>query len=350
MKRPFLALITDFGEDDFFVASLKGVILRINPGARIIDVTHQVPSFDTKEGSFVLFSCYKYFPTRTIFLVIVDPGVGSSRSILLVETKDYFFIAPDNGVLSLTLKSEEVKQIIKVTNKKFFLEKQSKTFEGRDKMAPVAAWLSKGTSPSVFGPQVQDYKVLGKLEPVREEKEIVGSIIYTDKFGNLITNIPRTMVNKLKKEARKNKLILLTKNKKISSFRESYSEGRKGELFYLVGSLSFIEIAAREASAAKIIKAKVGDKVRIVIAKSKRRSRSSSATVSRWRSRPCATRPSASSPTNTSPPNSKTKSSGWISLFRCHSTAHGFGPVTLLRSPPLPLGWVVACRPCAAAR
>ena len=272
MKRPFIALITDFGEDDFFVASLKGVILRINPGARVIDVTHQVPSFDIKQGSFILNSCHKYFPPRTIFLVVVDPGVGSSRSILLVKTKKYFFIAPDNGVLSLTLKSEEVQQVIKVTNKKFFLEKQSQTFEGRDKMAPVAAWLSKGTSPSVFGPEVQDYKVLGKQEPVRKEGEIIGSIIYTDKFGNLITNIPRSMLNKLMKEAGKKgkgELALLTKNKKIITFRENYSQGRRGELFYLIGSLNFVEIAAREASASRKLKAKVGDKVKIVMAKMK---------------------------------------------------------------------------------
>ena len=269
MKRPYLALITDFGEDDFFVASLKGVILRINPSARIIDVTHRIPSFDIRQGSFILHSCYKYFPPRTIFLVIVDPGVGSSRPILLAKTKDYFFIAPDNGVLSFTLKSEKVEQIIKVTNEKFFLEEQSKTFEARDKMAPVAAWLSKGTSPIVFGPQIQEYKMLGHLEPIKKEGEIIGSIIYTDKFGNLITNIPKAMFNKLKKEAKKNKLILLAKNKKISSFRESYSQGRRGELFYLVGSLDFIEIAAREASASKKIKAKVGDKLRIVIAGSK---------------------------------------------------------------------------------
>jgi len=267
VKRPFIALITDFGEDDFFIASLKGVILRINPTARIIDITHQVPSFDIRQGSFALFSCYKYFPARTIFLVIVDPGVGSSRSILLVKTKKYFFIAPDNGVLSLTLKSEEVKLIRKVTNEKFFLEEQSKTFEGRDKMAPVAAWLSRGTSPSVFGPLVQDYKVLSSLEPIRKEREIIGSIIYTDKFGNLITNIPRAMVKKLKKDAGKKKLTLLTKNKKITSFRENYSQAKKGELFYLGGSLNFIEIAAREASASRKIKAKVGDKVRIVIAR-----------------------------------------------------------------------------------
>ncbi len=274
MKRPFIALITDFGEDDFFVASLKGVILRINPGARIIDVTHEISSFDIKQGSFILFSCYKYFPARTIFLVVVDPGVGSSRSIILVKTKKYFFIAPDNGVLSLVLKSEEVQQVIKVTNKKFFREKQSKTFEARDKMAPVAAWLSKGTQPSLFGPEVEDYEVLGKLEPKRKEGEIIGSIIYVDKFGNLITNIPKSMLNKLMKEEgkkRKGELALLTKNKKISTFRENYSQGKRGELFYLIGSLDFVEIAAREASASSKLKAKVGDKVRIVIEKPKKK-------------------------------------------------------------------------------
>jgi S-adenosylmethionine hydrolase len=267
VKHPLIALITDFGEEDFFVASLKGVILRINPKARIIDLTHQVPSFDIRQGGFILFSCYKYFPPRTIFLVIVDPGVGASRSILLAKTKKYFFIAPDNGVLSLTMKSEGVELIRKVTNKKFFLQEQSKTFEGRDRMAPVAAWLSKGTSPGLFGPQVQDYKVLSDLEPIRKEREIAGSIIYRDKFGNLITNIPKAMVKKLKKEAGKSNLILVTKNRKISSFRENYSQGRKGELFYLVGSLNLIEIAAREASASRKIKAKVGDRVRIVIGK-----------------------------------------------------------------------------------
>ncbi|NIM89924.1 MAG: hypothetical protein GTO17_03145 [Candidatus Aminicenantes bacterium] len=274
MKRPFIALITDFGEDDFFVASLKGVILRINPGARIIDVTHQVPSFDIKQGSFILFSCYNYFPARTIFLVVVDPGVGSSRSILLVKTEKYFFIAPDNGVLSLVLKSEEVQQVIKVTNTKFFLEKPSKTFEGRDKMAPVAAWLSKGTTPSLFGPEIQDYEVLGKLEPIRKEGEITGSILHADKFGNLITNIPKSMLNKLRKEAgkkRKAELILLAKNKKISTFRENYSQGRRGELFYLIGSLNFVEIAARETSASSKLKAQVGDKVRIVMVKPKKK-------------------------------------------------------------------------------
>ena len=111
MDAPVIALMTDFGEDDFFVASLKGTILKINPEARIIDITHRVPSFDVRTAAFILGSCYKYFPEKTIFLAVVDPGVGSSRAILLVETKNHFFIAPDNGVLTMVLLEEEKKQI-----------------------------------------------------------------------------------------------------------------------------------------------------------------------------------------------------------------------------------------------
>jgi S-adenosylmethionine hydrolase len=263
VKHPPLALITDFGEDDHFVASLKGVILKIAPSAQIVDITHHVPSFDIMKGGFILFSCYKYFLAKTIFLVIVDPGVGTSRKILLSETKDHFFIAPDNGVLSFVLETEEEKQIREVTNHNFFLKEQSKTFEGRDKMAPVAAWLSKGVSPEEFGPEVRDYEKLDINKPLRKEKEITGVIVYVDKFGNLMTNIPATMFNQLKGEKERAKLSLYVKNREINSFRENYFQGKKGDLFFLVNSLSLVEIAAQQASASQIIKAEVGDKIRI---------------------------------------------------------------------------------------
>jgi len=270
VKHPIIALITDFGADDFFIASMKGVIFHINLSARIIDITHQVPSFDIMRGGFILFSCYGYFPPKTIFLVIIDPGVGSSRKILLGETKNYFFIAPDNGILSLVLESEEVQQIREVTNNKFFLKEQSKTFEGRDKMAPVAAWLSKGISPSEFGPRVRNFKKLRDLKPLWSKKGITGSIIYTDKFGNLITNIPAIMVNQLREKTGKNKLTLVVEKREITSFRENYSLGERGELFFLVGSLGLVEIAAKEASASEKMKAKVGDKVIIKNEKSEK--------------------------------------------------------------------------------
>lgn len=264
MKTPVIALMTDFGEDDFFVPSLKGTILKINPSARIVDITHHVRSFDIKGASFILYSCYKYFPEKTIFLIVADPGVGSSRRILLVETDKYYFIAPDNGVLGLVLEEEKIRQIREITNKSLFLPQKGKTFEGRDKMAPVAASLSKGVSCQEFGPEVTEYKRSEWKKPVVKDKEITGHILYKDKFGNLITNIPEGMIEELQKRNKNKKLVLRVKRKEISSMSQSYSSVSKGELLFLVGSLGFVEISAREDTAAEKLKAEPGDEVRIV--------------------------------------------------------------------------------------
>ena len=265
MKHPVIALLTDFGEDDFFVPSLKGVILKINSSARIVDITHHIPSFDIKAGGFILYSCYTYFPTKTIFLVVVDPGVGSSREILLAETKKYFFIAPDNGILSYIVDEEEVTQIREVRKKKYFLPEVSHTFEGRDKMAPAAAWLSKGVPCVEFGPEVTSYESFNLQKPQEKGNEITGQVLYTDKFGNLITNIPERMLALSGIGRVKKKFSLYAGGRKISSFRESYSSAKEGELLFLTGSLGLIEIASREGSASKQLKIKNGDTVRIVI-------------------------------------------------------------------------------------
>lgn len=265
MKHRVIALLTDFGEDDFFVPSLKGVILKINPLARILDITHHIPSFDIKTGGFILYSCFSYFPTKTIFLIIVDPGVGSSRKILLVETKKYFFIAPDNGILSHVLEEEDIIQIREVTKKKYFLPDLSSTFEGRDKMAPAAAWLSKGIPCVEFGPEATSYKSYDVQKPQAKGNEITGQVLYTDKFGNLITNIPERMLNLSGERRIKKKFSLYTGGREISSFRKSYSSAKKGELLFLVGSLGLIEIASRASNASKQLKIKNGDIVRIVI-------------------------------------------------------------------------------------
>lgn len=257
--------MTDFGEDDFFVASLKGVIARINPSARIIDITHRLPSFDIKAGSFVLFSSYKYFPGRTIFLVVVDPGVGTSRKILLAETDNYLFVAPDNGVLSLALEEEDIRQLREVTNQNYFLQEPSRTFEGRDKMAPVAAWLSRGLSCEEFGPERASYKKFKAEKPQIKRDEIIGHILYIDKFGNLITNIPEGMLELLQKKTGKRELSLSVEDREITSFEQSYSSVKRGELLFLVGSVGLIEIAAKESSAAQKLRIKNGDRLKIIV-------------------------------------------------------------------------------------
>lgn len=263
MKHPVIALLTDFGKDDFFVGSLKGTIVKINPLARIIDITHQIPSYNITAGGFILLSSYKYFPKRTIFVVIIDPGVGSARKILLAETKDYFFIAPDNGVLELVLEKNEIKQLREVSNNKYFLPAAARTFEGRDRMAPAAGWLSKGTPCSEFGPEVTSYKKLKVQKPQIKGNEIVGQILYIDKFGNLITNIPGEMLEIIQKKTGNDISNLTIKGRKINSFLKSYNFAKKGELLFLLGSVGRIEIAMREKSASEEIGAKIGDEVRI---------------------------------------------------------------------------------------
>ena len=265
MKHPLIALMTDFGEDDFFVASLKGTILMINPSARIIDITHRTGSFDPQMAGFILFSCYKYFSEGTIFLVIVDPGVGSSRKILLARTKSYFLIAPDNGLLTMTLEEEKALVLRSVENEKYFLPEGSTTFEGRDKMAPVAAHLSKGVPVEEFGPEVKEYTKLVVKKAVLGNNEISGHILYADKFGNLITNIPERLVKKLLESHRENTLSLTVKEVEIPRLKRNYSSVEKGEFLFLVGSLGFIEVAAREDSASQRLNARPGDPVKIVL-------------------------------------------------------------------------------------
>jgi S-adenosylmethionine hydrolase len=270
VKNPVIALMTDFGEDDFFVASLKGVILKINPSVWIIDITHRIPSFDIQTTGFILLASYKYFPSQTIFLVVVDPGVGSERKILMAKTKEYYFIAPDNGVLSLVLEEEEIEGLREVTNEKYFLPDLSQTFEGRDKMAPAAAWVSKGISYSEFGPAKASFEKLDVEKPQIKGTEIVGHVLYQDKFGNLVTDIPARMLEDIGGKTDKEGVDLVIRGKKISSFIQSYSSAKRGELLFLVGSVGTIEIAAREESASKKLKAGIGDEVRVCVKRQKK--------------------------------------------------------------------------------
>jgi S-adenosylmethionine hydrolase len=269
VDRPVIGVLTDFGDEDFFVASLKGIIAQINPAAHIIDISHHVPSFNILSGSFVLFAATRYFPEKTVFLAVVDPGVGSLRKILCVETERYYFIAPDNGVLSLALAEETITQIREVTQDKYFLPHPTRTFEARDKMAPVAAWLSKGTPCEKFGPQIVSYNKLDIQSPKGEGNNLVGSILHIDKFGNLITNIPAEMLTKSRESSDGALLRMrLVRESKVESpelrgldivFFKTYGDALKGEALCLAGSLGLLEIAIREGSASEWLKANVGD-------------------------------------------------------------------------------------------
>jgi hypothetical protein len=267
MKTPFIALLTDFGEKDFFVPSLKAVIAGINPDARTIDITHEVPSFDIRAASFILFSCYEFFPKGTVFLAVVDPGVASGRAILLAETKKHFFIAPDNGLLTLPLRNEKIVGLRKVTKSRYWLTAGTTTFEARDRMAPVAAWLTLGLSPQELGPAVKNYKKLKIAEPNLTGHEITGAILYQDKFGNLMTNIPFSMFPSTRRSKKKPRAIIYLGEARVGRFVASYAEVKDDRPFFLVNSQGLIEIAVREGSAAAVLGAGPGDPVKIRFSK-----------------------------------------------------------------------------------
>jgi S-adenosylmethionine hydrolase len=265
MIPQFVALLTDFGEKDFFVPSLKAVIAAINPEARTIDITHEVPSFDVRTAGFILYSCCSLFPKGTVFLAVVDPGVASGRAVLLAETEKHRFVAPDNGLLTLALRDQKIVSFRKVSRSRYWLTGGTTTFEARDRMAPVAAWLTQGVPTAEFGPEVKAYKRLKIGRPVRSGTEIAGEILYQDKFGNLMTNIPRSLLRSLKPSKAELRLVLHLGRNRISRSVATYAEGKGNAPFFLVNSQGLLEIAVREGSAAARLKARPGDPVRLLL-------------------------------------------------------------------------------------
>jgi S-adenosylmethionine hydrolase len=262
MRPPIVTLLTDFGTKDPYLASMKGVILNINPQCILIDITHQVSPHDIQEGAFILASSYSYFPKGTIHLSVVDPGVGSPRKPLLIATARYFFIGPDNGLFSLVLKKERVKKVVALTNQKFFLPPISTTFHGRDIFAPVAGFLSLGIKPKDFGNEIDSWGELFFPKPRVKGRELVGEILHVDTFGNLISNIHEQQLFHFGKR----NLFSITIGKKvIHGLKKGYWEGKRGEPIALLGSDRFLEISIREGNAQKRLKIKRGDRIQVEI-------------------------------------------------------------------------------------
>jgi len=234
-----IALLTDFGLNDNFVGVMKGVIYRINPEAKIVDLFHQVESHNIRDAAFLLKGSYPYFPEGTIFLVVVDPGVGGERKSIIVKTKKHLFVAPDNGVLSF-LKEKEIKMIVEITNEEYFLKPVSSTFHGRDIFASVAAHLSKGKNVKNFGPVIREMEKLEFPEPQLKNNRLVGEVMYIDHFGNLITNISRDTFLRFI-EGKKFKIAI--GKAKISKISSSYQEGKKGLPIAIFDSFDNLEIS-----------------------------------------------------------------------------------------------------------
>lgn len=251
-RRQIITLLTDFGTRDHFVGSMKGVMLSINPDLEIVDITHDVTSHDLAEAAFTLRSFYHYFPRLTIHLAVVDPGVGSKRRPIMAISERYFFIAPDNGLLSFIYEEEQITSVIHITADHYFLKPVSRTFHGRDIFAPVAAWLSKGVEPAKFGEPISDYVKFSVPKVKIVQNALQGMVLHVDKFGNLITNIPEAAVPR---SAGGEPLVekILVGQREVVSIKESYSEGKPGELFAIAGSSGFYEIALNRGSAASAL-------------------------------------------------------------------------------------------------
>lgn len=252
-----ITLLTDFGTRDAFVGIMKGVILGIAPEAQLVDLSHDVPPQDILTGALVLRSATPFFPSGTIHLAVVDPGVGSHRHAVVVETRDALFVGPDNGLLSLATMSESIVQIVHLTNAQYFLPRRSHTFHGRDVFAPVAAHLSRGIGPEVLGPAIPAIEQLSLPAVERTDTQLTGSVIAIDHFGNLVTNITEADLLPFPSET----LWVSIGPVQIRGLVTTYAAVSLGTTAALINSWKMLEIAVRNGSAAQQLNAPIGTTV-----------------------------------------------------------------------------------------
>ena len=250
MADPIITLTTDFGASDHLVGSMKGVILNINPAARIVDLNHGVVPFDVLDGALSLANAYKYFPSRTIHVVIVDPGVGTERRPILVSGEKQFFVAPDNGVLSMIFEREAC-TVRHITSEHYFLNPISPTFHGRDIFAPTAGWLSKTLQTEAFGEVITDFVRFTMPKAKSSGQAVKGVILRVDAFGNLMTNL---MAEDIPIGALEGGAIKLAVNgKQVLKFGRTFASGNPGEPIAVLGSAGYVEIAVNRGSAARTL-------------------------------------------------------------------------------------------------
>ncbi len=252
-----ITLTTDFGTRDWFVGTMKGVILGIAPRAVIVDITHEIPAGDIRAGAFALAAAYRFFPKGTVHVAVVDPGVGSGRKAIAAQTANYLFVGPDNGVLSPALAREKIKSVHRIESTKFFLHPVSHTFHGRDIFAPVAAHLCRGAAIRKLGPKQKDFIRLPWPQPRVKKNRIEGEVVFIDRFGNAITNIENTGRNT------PNRQEVFLGRRRLCPVKAFYQSVRAGQAVAVPGSSGFLEIAVNGRSAAKRFGMKCGDRVSV---------------------------------------------------------------------------------------
>lgn len=259
-----ITLLTDFGDRDYFVASMKGVILGINPQARIVDLSHGIAPHQIDEAAYLLKAAYKYFPDGTVHVAVVDPGVGSLRRPLLVTTSRHFFVAPDNGLLSYIYQEESGIEVRQIENRQYRLDSEGATFDGRDLFAPAAAWLTKGQQPGSYGKLIRDYVKLPLAEPEWQGSVLSGRIVYVDRFGNLISNLTPFHIKEVQGKTRRSDVSIRLGDVTINGLVRSYSQGDPAVPHALINSNGRVEIFIKEGSAADRLKLGRGEKIEVL--------------------------------------------------------------------------------------
>jgi S-adenosylmethionine hydrolase len=262
MTKPILTLTTDFGLSDHFVGTMKGVILGICPQAQIVDISHGVTPYEIGEGAYLIAQAYRYFPKKTVHVVVVDPGVGTARRPILMEAAGQYFVAPDNGVLSMVLAREENAKFRLISNAKYFLQPVSTTFHGRDIFAPVAAHLAAGVPAARMGKRIEDYLKPGFEKPHRAGKRTwIGRILKIDRFGNVITSFHVDDFGDLALRNFSFGFGPVT----VSAMARNYAERAPGELFAILGSSGYYEVSVSQGSAAQTIHCESGAAVELMV-------------------------------------------------------------------------------------
>jgi S-adenosylmethionine hydrolase len=258
MRQKVITLLSDFGLRDPYVAEMKAVILSLCPKARIVDITHQVDKFNIRMGAFALASAASYFPEGTVHVAVVDPGVGSERRPIIVETKRDCFVGPDNGVLMLAALKQNLKHVYVIEERGYMLPKVSRTFHGRDVFAPVAAYLALGVEASRFGKETDKYVMPRFAKPQLKKGAVFGEVLHVDDFGNIITNIPTSIMDKLC--VREGGSLRVKAGRKTVSLRfcSAYGEVAKGKPLAIAGSHDFLEISMNQGNAARSFRVKNG--------------------------------------------------------------------------------------------
>jgi hypothetical protein len=261
MAKPIIAFLSDFGARDHYVGVMKGVMLGICPDVTLVDLSHDLPAHDIGFAALELAAAYRFFPAGTVFLAVVDPGVGTSRRGLAAEAGEWRFVAPDNGVLTGVFQETPPKKVVELTERRYARPTVSRTFEGRDRFAPAAAWLAKGVHLPALGRSILDHHLIDLPKPQVEDQVVRGVVVRVDRFGNIVTNLDRRSCERLTDGA--GVLQLTVRGQTIPHIVSTYSDIAPGDIGALFGSTDHLECAAHAASAAEQLGVVVGDPVEL---------------------------------------------------------------------------------------